>query len=384
MKVWKIYVKLQLAIFLLLLLAGCWDHREITFSKYATSIGIDYKEDEYILYAQMLNFGNIGKLEGQSLEKKPIVIGTARGKTLTDAVFMLYRSEQFPVFWGHVTSVVFTKEALQRVNFLELSDSLSRYYAIRYNVWAYGTESSIEELFNLSPFFGMSPFESILMSPLDTYRQYSDIRPIYMFRFIANYLEPGRTAGLPQLTTNRTTWMEGGKESTQMMLGGEYFFHESQYKGKLGYEEGCGKRYLDKKMNRVPLTIYQGQEPVMTLVLHVQDYKVNHTVKNGNVIYDLKLTVKGLIDEMGENVTHSFIKNEIIKKMKKEIQSTFDKGLEISADVYNLNDTVYRYDHKTWQTYLKGKPPETTMQLGKIDIDVVIINSGKYKNRKNE
>lgn len=381
MKTWMKLAKLQMAFVLLLFLPGCWDYKEITYTMYATSLGIDYKDGEYTMYVQVLNFSNIGRSEVQTLEKKPIVVGKGKGKTLTEAAFQLYRSEQIPVFWGHVAAVVFTKEALQQIDFHELIDLITRYREIRYNIWSYATDNSIEELFNLSPFFGLSPYESILMSPMDTYRQFSDIKPVYLFRFLANYLEPGRTAALPILTYDKSTWMEGGKMSPQLKVQGEYYFYGDSFLGKLNVEQGIGKRYMERGMNRVPMTVYKDKRPLVTMVLEVDDYKVHHFVKKGKVTYNLDLKVNMFIDEMKADLSEEFILSEITKKMEEQIRSTFERGLQISADIYNLNDTVYRYDHQTWKTYIKGKPVKETMQLGEIRIKGKLFHSGKLKNR---
>ncbi|MCM3405352.1 MULTISPECIES: hypothetical protein [Bacillaceae] len=65
----------------LLLTTGCWGSLEIQTIHYVTAIGADYKDGEYVLYAQMLDFSDAAKSEGQAKTKKPTsYVGKAAGK----------------------------------------------------------------------------------------------------------------------------------------------------------------------------------------------------------------------------------------------------------------------------------------------------------------
>ncbi|GAA0378506.1 Ger(x)C family spore germination protein [Bacillus horti] len=383
MKVFIGFIKLQCIFAMLLTLTACWDYKEITYTLYGTSVGIDYEDGEYVVYIQILNFASIARQEGQVMDKKPIVVGKARGRTITDAIFALYRSEQFLLYWGHVTSIVLTKDAIQKLEIEKLTDVINRFPEIRYNVWIYATGSLFEDIYNVSAFFGFSPYETILMNPIDTYEQYSDIKPIYLFQFLADYLEPGRTAALPYLMIDKGTWKEGEKVSEQIKLGGVYLFEYKKYKGALEHEALVGKSYLDKDMRRMPLTIDDGGHQTLTLIVHTKDYDIKHTFKDGKVRYDLEIDIGAYIEEMEEKIGEKIMTARLEEKIQQDIRMTFEKGLEMGADVYNLNDKVYRYDHKNWEKYIRGKPNEEVIELGDVRVNAVIKHSGKYKERVN-
>lgn len=59
-----------LMISLSLLLTGCWDIREVQDINYISAIGVDYKDGEYIIYAQMLDFSSVAKQEGGELRRR--------------------------------------------------------------------------------------------------------------------------------------------------------------------------------------------------------------------------------------------------------------------------------------------------------------------------
>lgn len=380
---YKRYMKVVAICLSLLLLTGCWDYKEVTYTFYATFLGVDYDEEnkEFTAYVLILNFSNIAMLEGQAMEKKPAVVGKAKGKTINDALFELYRSAQLRLYWGHITSVVFTNKAVEQMDMQELTDVFNRHSEIRYNIWVYTSDDPIEKLFNISPILGFSPYENIMMNPEDTYEKHSDIRSIYLFQFLADYLEPGRLAWLPILTHTSRVWNEGEKPTEQMEITGVHLFQDKKYRGRLEYEEVKGQSYFIKSMVRLPVTIFSDGLAQINFVVNVKDYDIHYTFKGGKVIYDVKMNIRTYIAEMKEDLSVEEMMTKLKEAIEKEIRTAFEKGLALQADVLNLNDKVYRYDHKNWEKYIKGKPLDEVMELGKVEIKPYIKHSGKYKER---
>ena len=72
-----------------LLLSGCWDVTEPQRMYYVDGIGIDYKDGQYEIYMQIINFANVAKTEGPSPQGAQSEIGFAKGKTMEEAFFKL-------------------------------------------------------------------------------------------------------------------------------------------------------------------------------------------------------------------------------------------------------------------------------------------------------
>lgn len=66
--------------FQLLLTTGCWGMKEIQAQTYGSALGIDYKEGEFILYFQALNFADIAKQEGPAHYKKNLLLSLGKEK----------------------------------------------------------------------------------------------------------------------------------------------------------------------------------------------------------------------------------------------------------------------------------------------------------------
>lgn len=373
--------KLLIIAILPLLLSGCWDYKEIQRMNFVTTIGIDYENNQYIVYLLSVSFVNIAKQEagGKSRAPSSNVIAVARGSSLTEAIFRFYEVEQINIFWGHVLAMVFSKTALQKVGIVDLTDLFNRYREIRYNIWAYGTEENIKELFNISPYFGYSLYDALLMKPNETYKQYSYIKPIYMYRFLSNYYEQGKTAMLPVLSINKDTWSEGEKPSPQMVLSGVYVYANRQFKGELSNKQISGLKYLDESSERFLVEVNDDRRPDFTVVVRKPKYKLKYTIDKGQVYYDLDVKVNVYLDEMLRQLSQKEMVEKLGAQIETEIRRTFQNGVTIGADIFNLNDNLYRYHYGDWKKTMGTRNTVSNVELRNVKVNVGIRYSGKYK-----
>ena len=95
-----------------LFMTGCTNMKNIQDLTYIVAIGMDYNQEtkQYTAYIQGLNFANVAKQEGsRPVEPIPIFIASATGETLNLAVSKLYSKSEPPLFFGHVTTLVLSK-----------------------------------------------------------------------------------------------------------------------------------------------------------------------------------------------------------------------------------------------------------------------------------
>ena len=93
-----------------ILLTGCWDSKEVQSINFITAIGIDYADNQYTTYAQLIDFSSIAKQEGPTpREGSKIWIGRGTGSTLSMAINNLYQTSQQQTLWTHVKAIVLSK-----------------------------------------------------------------------------------------------------------------------------------------------------------------------------------------------------------------------------------------------------------------------------------
>lgn len=374
-------VRVLLVLLLSSTLAGCWDFREVHQVTFISTIGVDYKNKEYVLYAQALNFANIAQREGERPSSHKAVIGQATGATVTEAMFNLYRTEQNIVYWGHIAAIIFSKQALEQLKVEQLVDSVNRFRELRYNVWVFGTEEPIDKLLNVTPPFGHSPYDSRLMKPNQTYRQFSNIKPIYLNRFVSDYFERGKAVLLPKLSIDPSTWTEGGERLPELKMDGVYVISPREFRGMLSDEQLKGTRYVTERSVRMPILVMQNGKPAVLFVLNRPHVRIAHSVSGGTVSFDLSIRFTGYIDEMLQDVSADWMREQIEQTVAREIRSTFESGRKINADVLNLTTPLFRFHYSTWQRYVTDRMDMSRIELRNIKVAVTIKNSGKYKAR---
>lgn len=367
---------------MLLCTTGCWNSKDIQNLAYVTAIGLDYENGHYIAYTQILNFSNVAKNENVNLGKPvPIWIGKGEGKTITESFSSIYATSQLRLFWGHVKVIICSERMLKR-GISEAYDMMNRYREIRYNTLLYGTKEKLTDLLAQKSLFNMSPLETVAYTPEQIYSQRSFILPVYGYKVMEKLNEPSQPVLLPSLALNKETWREDKTKKPMFQVDGAFYFKNGAVSGWLSEDDLRGARWLQKKLQRSPINIPDNNKPSAALIMGQPKHRIKPVINNGKVQYNITLSMKGYVDEMGDDISEDKMEEEAAKVIQKEVRDTYNKGVAQKSDVLHLEDTLYRNHHKEWRTYVKDKPFALTEDtLGEIDVKVKVVHTGKYKGR---
>ncbi|MFS0838273.1 Ger(x)C family spore germination protein [Paenibacillus sp. 1P03SA] len=366
----------------LVLPTGCWNSKDIQTMAYATALGIDYENGNYITYVQILNFSNIAKSENNQLGQRiPIWVGRGEGRTLSQSLTSIYSTSQLRLFWGHV-KVVILSEAMMKQGLSNVYDMINRYREIRYNILFYGTDKPLVKLLSQTSLLNFSPIESLLARPEQFYSQKSLILPVYGYKFIADLNESSNSTLLPSLTLNNGVWNEDQKKIPLYEINGAYFFNHHRYTAWMSQDDLKGARWLQTKLERSPLEVPKAN-PLATLILEDPRYTIDARSVGGKIRFSISLKLDAFLDEIREQATQAEIQTAAQNEVKNELTDSFRKGLRKNVDVLKLSETLYRKHPDLWKKHFKGKEfPLDSDSIEKIEVKVHVIHSGKYKQRK--
>lgn len=375
---------LMLLSMLSLLLSGCWDNKEVQDINYITALGIDYKDNKYIIYVQMLDFATIAKQESSKpTEKAPIWVGRGTGTTLTEALIDLYTSSQQRVSWGHVTALVLTESVLQPKQLSQVFDLTNRSQEIRYTKWLYGTKDKMEDLFTVSPFFQLSPLHSLLHEPRESYVQFSFIRPIQFVNFIRLYREKAATVVLPSLHISTQNWSENLKQHPILEVNGGFLIKNKELMGWLKRSDLLGTRWLASANTHAAVIVKADGEAIGSIRLENPHSSIEVIRKPNSASYRIKLNVTGTVQTMYKKVGINEMKRLTEETLRKEMHNTFHKAALIQADPYELCLQLYRTDPKLWKKLVEQKKEindETPLEL-EVDVNLRYWGQRKSLNR---
>lgn len=364
-----------------LLLSGCWNARQIENLLYVNALGIDYVDDKFVVYAQILSFSTIAKQEaGGDRNTKPIVIAKASGEAFTNALFQLYPSAQQQLTWSHVRTIVFSVRSLQNKVLNQVLDEINRFYEFRYTLWTYATEEPIMDIFNAKQLFTRPLIYSQLEDPQDLYPQNSILQPLKLFQFNAKRAEPNGVVYLPTLSITNTTWSEGKDKIPKLKTDGACLFQSRELKRCWPRSEIIGQRWLNEDTVRTLLGVRRGKEELALVILSNPTVKITPTLRNGQPFFQIDVGISGFITQMLKITPVEQIEQAAEKIIEDEIRGLYAKGWKQQIDTLNLGHTFYKKHAQDWKRLAKSNTlPLTPDSLEKVNIRVRLTHSGMNK-----
>ncbi|MFF2176452.1 Ger(x)C family spore germination protein [Lysinibacillus sp. NPDC058147] len=362
-----------------LLLSGCWDVTEPQRMYYIDGIGIDFKDGQYEIYMQIINFSTVAKSEAPPPQAPPSEIGFAKGKTMEEAFFKLYRSIDQKIFWGHMTFVLFSEDALKNAHSIPVIDSFLRHRETRYQILTYVTKDSIKDVLLVTPMLNKSLTASKLSNPLRTEEIETYVEPVDLRNLLISLDEPSHEVNIPFVSINRN-WETTEEPTTETALTGFGVVSRKGFKGYLidGDARGIQWMYSKKTRGDVTFKLDNKEKEYLTVDLEKLSTKIQPIVKNNEVTFEVDIKFNAIINGFKGKVDTDQIRKGIIKAVKKDIKKTYDEGLKIDVDVFRLSEQLYRKNVKVWKKIQKdGKVPLTENSLSKLNITVNKVNPGR-------
>jgi len=373
-------LRLSVCLAILFLLTGCWDIKDLQAINYVTSVGLDYKEGKFIIYAQMLDFASIAKQEtGKSSQPPNQWVGKGTGETINLALNDLYNTMQQKTLWSHITSFVITNSYLEQET-TRMTDTFFRFRDIRYTPWVYGTNDSIEQLFSTPGFFNLTSLSTILAEPMELYEQKSYIAPMKYVEFISEAREPDKTVLLPSISINQKQWNKSDKNEKKLFINGVFAIQNQSFKGWFGQKKINGLRWMESKTVRSPLAIEENGKVKAVLSMGEPKFDIKFHNEKNQPRFSININISGNIIESLDSLTDTEMIKKAQKQIEKEVRSTYEEGLKKKADFYSLEYELYRKHYFTWkQLGAKGQFLLKPDSLQNISVHVKLTHSGMIR-----
>jgi len=332
-----------------LLMSGCWDVTEPQRMYYVQGVGVDYKDNEYIAYIQLMNFANVAKTEQSNPQAAPTEVGKATGKTIEEAIYKLYRSMDQEVFWGHMTFLLFSEKAMESEHAIPIIDTFLRFRETRYHIWVYCTQDPIDEVLLVAPILEKSPTATKLSNPKNT--------------------------------SINQNWETAKESQTETAFAGVGILSKNGFKGFIKGNTARGIEWMNDATKQAEITVKldnSEERDYLTVDIKKLDVSVKPIVRNNQVKFEVYLKFNTILNGFKGKVTPSQVRKKVEKEVKKEIIATFEEGLKLDTDVFRLSEYLYRDNVKVWKKIQKdGKIPLTKESISKIDIHINKVSPGR-------
>lgn len=335
---------------LVVMLSGCWGQNEPERMLYTHGLGIDYEDDKYKVYVQIIDFNKVAKSEQPNPSPVQSEVGYASGKTLDEAVFKLYNSSDQKIYWGHQTFLVFSEEALKNGGMNDIIDTLIRYRDTRYQIWLFGTDDSVKEVLLTTPVIDTAITLSKLGDPMNSFHQSSLIEPVDIRRMIIGLNEPGHNMVIPYVKITENWETVEGKDKMARSAG-VGLVTPKEFKGFIYREKMFGLMWMNEKTQReeVTFSLDSDEEDVMTVIIQKVKVKVKPVVEGDAVKFDIDVTLQGEVGTIPTKTTKDEIRKKAEQEIKQQIEETYKEALKRDFDIYRLSEYLYRKDVKAWK-----------------------------------
>ncbi|MGG0175688.1 Ger(x)C family spore germination protein [Gottfriedia acidiceleris] len=363
-----------LMLFQLFILTGCWGDRTIIDQVLITGFGIDFKDNQYIVTVQALNFSNIAKQEGGAQQvPAPPLIGQAKAKTIQAAFNKIEERSPIPLYYGHVSAVVLSKSVIEsKMN--EVSSFISGRPLLRYTMWVFGTERDIKEIFLSKSFFNLPFLYTVVNNPAEKSRGSLILLSLKFHQFISRYSQPVGTVLIPILDIDEQGFKEDGKGDNVAYINGAFAILQKKYKGQVTIKDLNSLNFMKQENYNMPLLLEKDK-------VNLEVRKSNGSIKvikgGKKPKYIIKIKTEVAIAQNENLLSNKEIMSKASKKIKKEILKTIKKGEELHVDLLNISEKPYHFYRHDWNIKVMN---EVNMDSIKdIKVHIHVLGSKAYK-----
>ncbi|MED4130420.1 MULTISPECIES: Ger(x)C family spore germination protein [Shouchella] len=368
-------------------LSGCWDSFDLQDIQYVTALGIDYdsEEDEYIIYAQSIDFSHLSvSQEGMSEVDSGAWVAEARGETILMALENFSSKSNQMLHWGHVNVLVYSMKALEHEPIIEINEGLYRFHQVRTTPWVFGTAESLEEILLLTNMYG-DIVHTELFNPDTVYKERAFIEPITLHQLMRNYAEKGRIVVLPRVGINKKELKDNNNKKKDAMSSDGAILLKGDSEPKLFTDlQLAGLRWLNNQTENSPLQIEEDGKTIAALNIIRPKNRIHSEVINGEVFFDVHIDVHASLldfppdETLGASRTIKEILQLMEKMIEKQVRDTYLLGLNNEKDVYSLENQFYRSDVRSYNQ-MKQTFELTEASLRNITVRAVIEHTGEYE-----
>jgi Ger(x)C family germination protein len=343
------------------------------------ALGVDFKDNQYVLYPQFINFSTFAKQETTMRTPQPIFIGKGTGKILDHSAFDFYKTTQQRVSWEHIKTFVFSENVLKHGDIRQIDEFFARFFQFRNTMWVFGTKEPIEEVLATGTILNLSPLYTVMDIPNEMTKNYSLFSPLPFFKFRAYFYEPAMTTQIPFLSIAKKTWKSDKKDFPLLKYSGSAFVASKRYKGYLSEKDLSGLKWMGKYFTRAPMLLKKDGKPVTEIVLKKPKIKTVAYIKNHEPHFRMKIRIEGDIFQVVKYLPVKTVKQIAEQTLKKEIEETYKNGFKKGIDVYQLSQILYRNNLRDWKKYQRnGVVPLSPSSLN-VEVKVKIMTSGQWK-----
>lgn len=342
------------------LLTGCWDRDELNDLAFITAAGIDKKTESTIELTVAVYIpkaagggGEMGGSGGSSGEGQQVLVRSAEGITLADALSQLQQRFPRKLFWGHTEVFVIDEELAKDKDIRRIVDFIMRHPRTRERSHIFISKQKAKDLFSLKP-----PLERDLAEVLVELAESKIGVDITMKDLAQMLIGDSEAAVLPYIETLKPQTGQDKKQTIATIVG-TAVFKKGKMIGSIDESATRGLLWLRNEIQLAVVTVKpKNSEGHVSMNLLRAESKLIPKIENGNWKITLKSETE---DDIVQNETTLDTRNtKTIQMLEQELEQDINEKVkpildqvqkEMNADIFGFAEAFHRAYPDAWKKY---------------------------------
>ena len=380
-KYFKILISLTISFFFLFN-TGCWDRTEIEELAFVIAMGLDEAKeipDGVRVSVQVVDPAAMEKTEGKGGGGEPVVVISAEGRTVFQAIRRLAELSPKRVFFEQMIVVVigeeFAKKGISRaLDFIERDDELRR------SAWAVVCTGEAEKLLELKTNLESVPGKAIMAQ----IQRQGRVGTAYTTR-VGDIIQTLGTKGKePAISRIYAIKGDGGDKPDQLRINGTAVFKEDKLVGWLTPWESKGLLWITGNIKSTIVSVNMPEEKrEVSFETRRASGNIEPYFEDGKIWAVVEVIEEGIIGEkVEESPTETAGYVEELEQIKtkaieKEIKWALEKGQkELKSDIFGFGSAFAIKYPKLWKEIEKDWPEIFPELEVKLDVQAHVRDAG--------
>ncbi|KPH74540.1 hypothetical protein AFL42_09965 [Oceanobacillus caeni] len=384
----KRMIPISIILFMIIILSGCWDSKELTDISIVTILGIDKEDDKYKVTVQILNPGEIA---GDTGTTQPAVnTYTETGNTLIEAIRRLTSIAPRKIYLSHLRIVIFGEE-FAREGIGGVLDFLSRDHEMRTDFFfAVAKDYAAEDVLKILTPLEQIPGNNIWGMIKTSEKIWAGVTSVNIDDLVSSITSKGKEASITGLSItddpevgSKLTNLEKSLPYTRIETYNEGAFRNDKLVDWLTEAQTRTVNNINGKVQSTVTTIPCGKNGDLSLEVFNTKVEKKAKVKGDTPKMEVNIRVESNIADVSCTVDLTD-PNEITKlekKHEKDIEKTTRDSIkeiqEMGVDLFGFGEKFKMSNFKYWKTVEDEWDEVFSDQLEvDINVDVQIRRTG--------
>ncbi len=331
-----------------LLLAGCWNYREIDNLAIALGLAVDKGEgDSYIVTVEIINLEGAGP----ESEFKPTTV-QAQSDTIFGAIRRLITVTGKKLYWAHAKVVIISEE-IAREGILPILDFVQRDAEIRSDVWLLvSKEETAAEILASTPLV-----ESSISQQLSQILQHHAPEPKSIPEELWNFMQKLTAPGIAPVIATVGLVEQGEEKLTRIK--GVAFFRRDKMVGWLDGKESLALSYLlNESISGLIVLRYEESGLTAQITYEVVGNKTEFQpfIKDDQITMGIVTNLQVILAEVANQKVdfsqpsvRSKLESDLAEHLEELMKRTIIKLQQYNSDAVGLGSVLRRRDPEAWK-----------------------------------